>query len=222
MPNHGAYIKILNFSFIILFSAGLMSQENSKEKKKEFPIIPKKESKSLLNPPETKIFLEGVFSKNPLDITDPKNDLNNPPIDIEKQEKFLSPGDYYLKKLNKKEEDKNPRNFKSDQYLGDFKLNDSSVRIIFRDHEMPDGDRVKITHNEVVLHPDVTLLESFLGLTLNLVPGFNKIDFIALNQGSSGPNTAEVRVYNENGDLVTANQWNLSTGVRATYILVKE
>ena len=55
-----------------------------------------------------------------------------------------------------------------------------------------------------------------------LVCGFNKIDFIALNQGSSGPNTAEVRVYNENGDLVSANQWNLATGVRATYILVKE
>ena len=160
--------------------------------------------------------------QTPQDITNPKSNLNNPPLNLESQEKFLNSGDYYVKKLNKKEKDKNPRNFKTDQYLGDFRLNDSSVRIIFRDHEMPDGDRVKITHNDVVLFPDVTLFQNFVGLTLNLVSGFNKIDFIALNQGSSGPNTAEVRVYNENGDLVSANQWNLATGVRATYILVKE
>ncbi|MBJ25211.1 MAG: hypothetical protein CMC91_03630 [Flavobacteriaceae bacterium] len=199
-----------------------MSQESSKEEKRKFPILPNQNKKSLLNTENENKFLQGNFLIKPLDITDPKSNLNNPPLNLESQEKFLNSGDYYVKKLNKKEKDKNPRNFKTDQYLGDFRLNDSSVRIIFRDHEMPDGDRVKITHNDVVLFPDVTLFQNFVGLTLNLVSGFNKIDFIALNQGSSGPNTAEVRVYNENGDLVSANQWNLATGVRATYILVKE
>ena len=221
MLNYKTKIKAFVFSFI-LFSSSLISQESSKEEKRKFPILPNQNKKSLLNTENENKFLQGNFLIKPLDITDPKNNLNNPPLNLETQENFLNSGDYFAKKLNKKEKDKNPRNFKTDQYLGDFRLNDSSVRIIFRDHEMPDGDRVKITHNAVVLFPDVTLFQNFVGLTLNLVSGFNKIDFIALNQGSSGPNTAEVRVYNENGDLVSANQWNLATGVRATYLLVKE
>ena len=51
--------------------------------------------------------------------------------------------------------------------------------------------------------------------------GFNVIDFVALNQGSSGPNTAEVRVYDDIGNLVGNNRWNLATGVKATYIVYK-
>ena len=51
---------------------------------------------------------------------------------------------------------------------------------------------------------------------------FNKIDFVALNQGESGPNTAEVRVFDDKGKLVGANRWNLATGVKSTYIIVKE
>ena len=98
----------------------------------------------------------------------------------------------------------------------------NQARIIFRDHEYPDGDRIKILHNDKVVQPNVLLVERFKGLNIELIPGFNKIDFIALNQGTSGPNTAEVRVYDENGNMTAANQWNLATGVRATYILIKE
>ena len=101
-------------------------------------------------------------------------------------------------------------------------MDGNQARIIFRDHEYPDGDRVRILHNDKVIQPNVLLVERFVGLTVELVPGFNKIDFIALNQGASGPNTAEVRVYDENGNMTAANQWNLATGVRATYILIKE
>jgi hypothetical protein len=66
------------------------------------------------------------------------------------------------------------------------------------------------------------LQERFKSISIDLVMGFNKIDFIALNQGASGPNTAEVRVFDDNGQLVGANRWNLATGVKATYIIVKE
>ena len=49
-----------------------------------------------------------------------------------------------------------------------------------------------------------------------LILRFNKIDFVALNQGASGPNTAEVMVFDDNGKLVGSNRWNLATGVKAT------
>jgi hypothetical protein len=68
----------------------------------------------------------------------------------------------------------------------------------------------------------VLLLERFKTFSIDLIVGFNKIDFVALNQGESGPNTAEVRVFDDEGKLVGANRWNLATGVKATYIIVKE
>ncbi len=76
--------------------------------------------------------------------------------------------------------------------------------------------------NDKVVISRILLQEHFIALSLNLIVGFNKIDFIALNQGSSGPNTAEVRVFDDQGNLIGSNRWNLATGVKATYIIVKE
>ena len=49
-----------------------------------------------------------------------------------------------------------------------------------------------------------------------------KQTFEQINQGSSGPNTAEVVVYDDQGKLVGTNRWNLATGVKATYIIYKK
>ena len=57
---------------------------------------------------------------------------------------------------------------------------------------------------------------------LELDKGFNRLDFEALNQGSSGPNTAQVDVYDEAGKLLYSNKWLLSTGSKATLIIVKD
>jgi len=43
-----------------------------------------------------------------------------------------------------------------------------------------------------------------------------------LNQGESGPNTAEFQILDEHGNVISSNQWNLATGVKATIILIKE
>ena len=157
-------------------------------------------------------------------MTDPKFDEQGPKINMENQENFLDPGNIYLPKLKGKgiEADKDPNKYRTNQFMGDYRVEGNQARIIFRDHEYPDGDRVRILHNDKIIQPNVLLVERFVGLKIDLVPGFNKIDFIALNQGTSGPNTAEVRVYDENGDMTAANQWNLATGVKATYILIKE
>ena len=45
---------------------------------------------------------------------------------------------------------------------------------------------------------------------------------MALNQGDSGPNTAELRIYDDNDILISSNQWNLATGAKATLIIVKQ
>ena len=190
-----------------------------------FPSNNNDDTNSLFRPPpEESPYLKGDFMEKPLDMTDPMLDDDSPKINIEEQEKFLDPGDIYLSKLKGKgvEAGKDPKKYRTNQFMGDYRIQGNQARIIYRDHEYPDGDRVRILHNDIVIKNNVLLVERFVGLTLELVPGFNKIDFVALNQGSSGPNTAEVRVYDENGDMTAANQWNLATGVKATYILIKE
>jgi hypothetical protein len=190
-----------------------------------FPSNRNDNSNPFFEPPQEKSpYLKGDFMEKPLDITDPTLDYKGAKINMGEQEKFLNAGDIYLSKLKGKglEAGKDPKKYRTNQYMGDYRMDGNQARIIFRDHEYPDGDRVRILHNDQVIQPNVLLVERFVGLTIELVAGFNKIDFIALNQGTSGPNTAEVRVYDENGEMTAANQWNLATGVRATYILIKE
>ena len=195
----------------------------SKESIKLLVPPPEKKSPSLLAPSPQKQFLSEDFFNPKIEFKDPKNDLNNPPVNFGRGEQFLDPGKRYLNRLNRRpEKEKNPNQFKVDQYLGDFRNNGKFVQIAVRDHESPDGDLIKIMLNDKEVVSRILLQERFKSISIDLVPGFNKIDFVALNQGESGPNTAEVRVFDDQGKLVGANRWNLATGVKATYIIVKE
>ncbi|MEM9001048.1 MAG: hypothetical protein AAGB24_12360 [Bacteroidota bacterium] len=109
-----------------------------------------------------------------------------------------------------------------DQYLGDVKTGAKFVGIVCRDHEYVDGDRVKIYLNGVLIEPNILLSGSFKGINVDLTEGFNRLDFVALNQGSSGPNTAQVVVADDKGKVIHNNRWNLSTGSTASLIVVKE
>ncbi len=204
--------KILFISLLFLLmivNHEINGQINSENVNKKIFIPNEEGSPSLFTPKKENPFLnEDPFKKK-------SNDNPN--------EEFIDPSAKYLKKLNKKkEEDQNPNNFRVDQYLGDFKNNGKFVQIALRDHESPDGDLIKIMLNDKEVIPRILLQEQFIALSLNLMVGFNKIDFVALNQGSSGPNTAEVRVFDDQGNLIGSNRWNLATGVKATYIIVKE
>lgn len=108
------------------------------------------------------------------------------------------------------------------QYLGDIKSNGKFVGIVCRDHEYVDGDRVKISVNDRVIDANVLLTGSFKGVNVDLEKGFNRLDFEALNEGSSSPNTAQVDVYDDTGQLIYSNKWLLSSGSTATLILTKE
>jgi hypothetical protein len=137
-------------------------------------------------------------------------------------EAFADPSEKYTKKMNKQTGDDSSVALKGNQYFGDFKNNGKFVNIKFRDFGLEDGDKIKISINDVVVYASITLTNNFNVLDLQLKPGFNKVDFEALNQGFSGPNTAEFHVFDDKGKLIVANQWNLATGFKATVIIVKE
>ena len=152
------------------------------------------------------------------------NKENGSKINMMDKEDFIDPSEYYTARMNKKkgEKNKNADYYKNDMYLGDFKTSDQNINVVFRDHEYPDGDMIQIRVNDKIVVGSIILEESFKGVNIDLEEGFNRIDFIALNQGESGPNTAELKVYTHSGNLVGSNRWNLATGVKATYIVVKE
>ena len=109
-----------------------------------------------------------------------------------------------------------------DMYLGDIKTSSKFIGVVCRDHEYVDGDRVKVSANGMVVEANILLNGSFKGINMNLDKGFNRVDFEALNQGSSGPNTAQVNVYDEKGQLIYSKKWLLSTGSKASLIVVQE
>ena len=174
-------------------------------------------------PPKTKTVLPNVTLLNPNAFTIKKEEQKDLPKGMMNQnnEYFLNPGDAYVKKLNK-EKEKNPNNYLGDAYLGDVATVSDAANIVCRDFEYVDGDRVRIMVNDEIVVQNLTLDSSFRGINLKLGEGFNKIDFIALNQGDSGPNTAELRIYDDNKKLISSNQWNLATGAKATLIIVKK
>lgn len=109
-----------------------------------------------------------------------------------------------------------------DMFLGNVKVYDKFVGVVCRDHQIVDGDRVKILHNGEIVHENFYLSGAYKGVNIDLVKGYNTIEFVALNQGSSGPNTAELGIYDAKGNLLKEGVWNLSTGSKGTLVVIRE
>lgn len=198
-------------------SISIPAIESEKDSLDTSPVLPPKPENNTLNSFETP-----QVSINP---NFPKKEFSMFP-----EEEFGNPGELYVDQINKNIEDiklppeeiERRNGSTTDQFLGDFKSNAKFVNVVYRDHGFTDGDVIQVLVNDDVIHARVHLTGAFKGFKLDLQSGFNKIDFLALNQGESGPNTAEFRVIDDQGIIVSANQWNLATGVKATIIVFKE
>ncbi len=135
---------------------------------------------------------------------------------------FKSPGIAYEKKLNKKEGEGVIKDFRRNEFLGDYKTKSTFIKIRCRDYGAIDGDRVKIFVNEVLAISNIYLEYSFKQVEITLKNGINTIDFVAINEGDLMPNTAQFDIYDEQGNIICENAWNLSEGFKATVIITKE
>ena len=223
-----------NFFLVIafvIFAPNLQAQIDSQETSVTIPVEENEESNiktplPKIENPNTNVGLSTINENTVNGISVTKTD-----IDLSKKDEFsmiyksdlIDPGTIFEKKWAKEKRDKSfePK-YLGNQHLGDFKSNGKFVTIVCRDHEYPDGDRVRIYANDDVVKTNVLLTTSYKSFKLDLIEGFNKIDFQALNQGESGPNTAELIVYDDKGLIVSSNEWNLSTGAKATIVVVKE
>lgn len=157
------------------------------------------------------------------------NSPNNSDLGKENEKQFdMQKGDGLLEysgtnkapKAFTKDKEEKPE-YGKDMYLGDIKTNSKFVGVQYRDHEFVDGDRIRVFVDGEIYISNVMLEGSFRGFNLPLRDGFNKIEFQALNQGSSGPNTAQLQIVDEVGNIIASYEWNLLTGNKATAIIVK-
>ncbi len=198
------------FLFFIALCPGVSAQEiprttntgkiikAEESSKTGFPILKKEETTT-----------DSRFLKDKTKTIDLRENPNN----------LMTAGDVIKEKWTKDKEAK--EEYKNDQSLGNVITQGNFVEVYCRDHEYVDGDKVKIIVNGQLIVPSVTLSGGFRPVLVTLQDGFNSIQFVALNQGSSGPNTAELRVLNDKGEQLAKKEWNLLTGAKAELIVVK-
>ena len=110
---------------------------------------------------------------------------------------------------------------RGDKSYGEFNSTADGVGIFCRDYADVDGDRISVFVNDEEQVRDVFLTNTFRGFVIKLKPGFNKIEFLALNQGEAGPNTAEFQVIDEKNQVIARNYWALATGSKAQFVIIK-
>lgn len=210
------------FSLLFVFACYQVKAQENPVRNISIPAVEKKEEKKEPEPEPIKI--------DPV-VKEELPTVENPMVIKRKRKEFSmfddsdlrDPGEIFNEKWSKKAVE---QGFKmetmEDQFLGNFTITGNTANIKCRDHEYPDGDRVRVIVNDEIFIVDLLLTGNFKSFDVPLQEGINKIEFLALNQGESGPNTAEFHVYDDNGVLVSAKKWNLLTGVTASIILVNE
>lgn len=219
--------RILFLIMIVGMSLNGYAQNEFNTKFKAIPPINKSPKIKKIIPPESAlppIMTPNVFKSPDLIKPKPSPVLSGTPSNFSMLTKndFINPGDIYRDKLNKKEDKEEGAFYRKNQNLGDFKTASVTAKVLYRDAAYVDGDEIRVYLNDKVIQYQVNLDSDYKGFEIVLEKGFNKIDFEALNQGSSGPNTAQFQVFDDKGALISSSQWNLGTGFKATIILVKE
>ena len=148
------------------------------------------------------------------------NALKKPDLDITKKTDLVTPT--WDIKQTFKEGNSTSTKFRKDYYLGELETDSKYIIIKCRDHEYVDGDRIKLLLNNIVIHPNINLTGSYYTIDIDLIEGYNNIEFVALNEGDSSPNTAQLSVFDENGVNLSNNKWLITTGYKARLVVFKK
>lgn len=152
--------------------------------------------------------------------SDGNNNNNNNDIDLSKKSNLVKP----TWKVRQDFSEGNNKNSDSnrDFFLGNIETRSNYVMIKCRDHEYVDGDRIRLMLNGSVIHPNIILSSAYYTVDIDLEDGYNNIDFIALNEGQSSPNTAQLVVLDQFGNEISNKSWLLSTGYKAKLVIFKK
>jgi hypothetical protein len=223
-------INIIAFIFCIFCSTTVFAQV-IKDKEKKSIRIPAEVSKKKIDSALVKVKVAPILEKENEKSSGSSKEGEEKFVIRETEKPFSmtddddglkSPSEIYEKRWTKEAVKGGIIRTMSDQFLGEHRVDTKFVNIVCRDHQYPDGDRVQILLNGAVVKSNLLLTGSYRRVEVNLVDGKNTVDIVALNQGESGPNTAEFVVYDDKGNMISSKEWNLLTGVKATIIFQNE
>lgn len=213
------------FSFFFTFIVAGVCHSQIESTKKKLNIAPVTNNSGSVSPTSSRaITYPSIFDKKDK-LLESVSLLKKKPEEeksIMEKEQFENPSKQYTDKMNKQSDGVILEKFKSDSFLGEFKTSTKIISIACRDHEAPDGDLVRIWLNDKIVVDAILLDVDYKEVYLDLSEGINKIEIEALNQGESGPNTAQFSIYDQRKGMITTNKWNLTTGVKAKLIILKE
>lgn len=166
----------------------------------------------------------------PAPITPPKKTFSSAdfkddkPFSMEKKSEFTNRGSEYQQKVQASvlPRGESSEAFKGHMDFGIIKTKSGTLMLNMRDFGAEDGDRIKITQNDKILFSEILLNNNTRTVMISLSPGFNDIRIEALNQGTSGPNTGEFYLYDDNEKRLGGGEWNLMTGFHGKFLVVKE
>jgi hypothetical protein len=174
--------------------------------------------------PSSGIARPSVFSPKTT-ATNPSNSkpIEEKPIQFTQQNTFTNAGQPVMTKMNTASEtDFNPIYANKNMDFGILKTKSEYVRICYRDYSDPDGDMVRIYTKDMMLVPVAILGIDCQYMKLSLLKGENTINFEALNEGTGSPNTGELQVFDETGQLLADKRWGLETGYKGILTVYKE
>lgn len=220
---------VLFVFFLSLFGFGFAQMDQGKSIQLQglnFQVDPTQQEVQIDNPFDVKIPQNLNFSPD----YNPSFDPNKTEFDFlktkKKQPSFLSQNTQndsdILKPQYYNGKDVTNARMVTSQELGRLSTNSDKIRIECRDHSYVDGDRVRVYLNEKVVYRNIGLQGNYFIINIDLEEGFNRIDIEALNQGSSGPNTAEFLVFDKQGYKIADKEWNMETNQIATLVVIKD
>lgn len=221
-------MRVYTIFFLVLFSVQFSFGQLDSEKSKTGPIKLKNFKVPKVDAPKK----QDTTPKFTIDFEDPlekreeeylkkfsyKKEDKAEPIMMEKPKQKYDYNEELKNKLNKKITESNQGNTK-DQFFGKFVVETKRIKLYCRDYQEVDGDIVSIILNENTEERNLELTGGAKVIYIDLLEGDNFLDIVAMNQGSSGPNTAQFSIFDDNNNLVISNEWNLNTGVKANFII---
>lgn len=213
------FLTVLGVSAQVSDNPNTVKKIPAKETEKQLDTESKDNTFTTIEPEKTPLPLRVKTIVDSIDLTESKSKG----FSMIQDNDLVDPGVIYEERFRKKSPvAETGLQYETDMYFGEHSIKSKYIKIAYRDFEAQDGDIIRIFVNDDVIVPRVFLTKSYQGYKLELKDGFNKIDFVALNQGDSGPNTAQFLIINDKEEVIYNNSWNLATGGKASIVFVKE
>lgn len=107
--------------------------------------------------------------------------------------------------------------------FGNFETNADAIILNFADDGAQlDGDTIRILVNDAIVLSKAVLSRELESYTINLEPGFNKIEVEAIDEGKYKPMSMFLSVKDSNNNSFRDKSYPLSIGSKAKIVIVKK